>query len=296
MFRTAIDEMNHQIHVKESKEILQYNRKRIYKLPKKFEYLQLALEPMVEQLLLDIIAYWLKKDCIGYGSHGMVYFLSTHNGTYAVRKKTTRGVTNRYINYLCALGLLKKLEQRIMYGYDQRERRYLRKNIITIVNRNHLKYDKNQNLEPINTFEVFKYTTEVLEECNKRAERLLNAKITPGNISYNQLAINGMEDIAKEIYIKDRKLSVEKKIREYEILVECIDFLISEKGYTTKQEIFDNCQLEDKELEKLFKIFKQKLKESYNYKAPTKEDKEKFELDTDKWILTHKETIKISDS
>jgi len=275
--------------IKEAKEILQYNRKRLYRLPKKYNALSTALNSPVKQDLLDIIAYWLKSDCIAYGSHDMVYFLSTYHGTYAVRKKTTRDVTNKHLNYLCALGLLHKVEQRILYGYENgHERRYMRKGIISDVNRNFLRY-KSWDKEPINTFELFKYTSDVLSVCNDRAERLLKAKITPGNISYKQLAINGLEDIAKEVYLKDKSGAVEKKNREYKILTDCMDFLITEHRYTTKQEILNNCILEDNEIKKLFKIFKNHLSEKYTYKRPTQEQKELFELENDTWIYTFKE-------
>ena len=120
-----------------ARQILSYNRKRIYRLPKKFSYLQEALTPVLQDFLLDIIAFWLKVDCIAYGVHDMVYFLGTQKGTFSVRKKTTTGVTNRYINYLCAIGLLTKIEQKIMEGYD---RRFLRKEVISKVNINVLKY------------------------------------------------------------------------------------------------------------------------------------------------------------
>ena len=70
-----------------AKKILEYNRKRLYEMPRKFAVLEEALKPEVKDFLLKIIAYWLKKDCIAYGRHDMVYFLGTQKGTYEVRKK-----------------------------------------------------------------------------------------------------------------------------------------------------------------------------------------------------------------
>lgn len=275
--------------IKEAKTILEYNRKRLYRLPKKYSSLAAALDSPVKQDLLDIIAYWLKRDCIAYGSHDMVYFLSTHNGTYAVRKKSTKDVTNKRISYLCALGLLQKVEQRILYGYNNgAQRRYLRKGSLSNINRKFLRY-KTWNVRAINTFKVFKYSSDTLDECNRRAERLLAAKITPGNISYNQLAANGLEDIAMDVFKENRAGAVEKKEKEYKILTGCMDFLIAEHGYTTKQEIIDNCLLEDKEIKKLFRIFKINLSDKYIYKRPTEEQKEHFKLENDNWIITAKE-------
>ena len=275
--------------VPEAKNILQYNRKRLYKLPKKFSELQAALKPELMEFLLDTIAFWLKKDCIAFGKHPMVYFLGTFQGTFGVRKKQTKGVTNRYINYLCALGLLKKLPQIVVFKYEQgRERKVYGKNNLSKVSINVLKYDKNLEKRGLNTFEVIKYTSEHLEECNCRAKKLLEQNITPGNISYNQLAINGLEDIAKEVYLEERDGAVEKKEREYKLLLECIEFLIEQNGYATKEDIFVNWELKDTEIKKLFVIFKNSLWQRYTYKRPTAEQKQQFSLENDNWIITRK--------
>lgn len=269
----------------EARKILNYNRKRLYKIPKKYAELQEVLTPPLYEFLLDIISFWLKVDCISYGSHDMVYFLGTQKATYKVRKKTTKGVTNRYINYLSAIGLLKKIEQVIVYDD---KRRFFRKNVISKVNINLLKYDTNYSKQPLNTFELTKYTTHLLDICNQRAKRLLKANITTGNISYNQLAINGLEDIAKEIYLQSRDLSVEKKEKEYNILIQCMDFFIQKQGYTTKQEIYKNCPFPQNEIDKIFKIFKNDILAKYTYKPPNKEEKKEYGLTGDKWIIIKK--------
>ena len=272
-----------------AKKILEYNRKRLYEMPRKFAVLEEALKPEVKDFLLKIIAYWLKKDCIAYGSHHMVYFLGTQKGTYAIRKRTTKGVTNRYINYLCALGLLKKIEQQIFYGYDTKERRYFRKNFISKININMLRYNFDPEKEPYNTFELIKYTSEVLECCCERAERLLSKNITPGNISYNQLALNGLEDIAKEVYLEDREYAENKKKREYSKLLEVTEFVIGQKGYATKEDIFTNLDFGDNEIKRVFAIFKNDFYSRYNYRRPTVEQKEQFNLTNDNWIITKKQ-------
>lgn len=275
-----------------AKKILEYNRKRLYEMPRKFAVLEEALKPEVKDFLLKIIAYWLKKDCIAYGRHDMVYFLGTQKGTYEVRKKQTRGVTNRYINYLCALGLLKKLKQEITYGYDsynKTARRFFNKRRLTKININMLRYNFDPDKEPYNTFELIKYTSEVLECCCERAERLLSKNITPGNISYNHLALNGLEDIAREVYLEDREGAVGKKQREYYMLLEVAEFIIGQKGYTTKEEICTNLELTDNEIKKVFAIFKNDFYSRYNYRRPTAEQKKLFNLENDNWIITKKQ-------
>ena len=273
-------------HRQRAKAILNYNRKKLYKLPKKFNHLQEALTPAVMSFLLDIIAFWLKVDCLAYGKHEIVYFLGTHTGTYKVRRRTTKGVTNRYLNYLCAIGLLQKIKQIIPEGYDQKERRFFRKDCTARVNINLMKYDRNYKKEPFNTFELVPYTTELLQNCNENAKRLQDARITPGNISYNNLCVNGLEDIAKRVYLKNRELSVEKKNREYQYLVACIDALIEVNGYTTKEEVSAHMLLSDNEIKKLFVIFKNDWQKLYQYKAPNKEEKELYQIDGSSWIIT----------
>lgn len=273
----------------EANKILHYNRKRLYRIieTNKYSFLNEALAPEVRQFLLDLIAFWMKTKCIAFGSHDKVYFIGTKKGTYDVRKKQTTSVTNRYLNYLCALGLLKKIEQPIPKMSGRTKRRFMRKINISNVSRNIMRY-KSTNIRAINTFDLVKYTPEVLKSCNDQAQRILRSGLTRGNISYNYLAINGLEDIAHNVYNEDKSFSVAKKEHEYDQLIECIDFLIKQKGYATKKDIFDNLCLDDSEINKLYVIFKKRLGERYNYKRPTNGQKEQFNLKNDNWIITKK--------
>ena len=68
----------------------------------------------------------------------------------------------------------------------------------------------------------------------------------------------------------------------------CIDFLIEQHGYATKEDIYNNWELKDSEMDKLFVIFKNDLAQRYNYKRPTADQKKEFNLENDKWIITKK--------
>lgn len=276
---------NDKIARAEAKKILEYNIKRLYGLSfNKYPDLYKALRGDVGEFLRNIINFWKSKEqAILSINKEPVYFLGTYIGTRTVRKKTTSGVTNKWLNYLCAIGLLNKIEQPISYTSN---RRVLRR--LTGVNRNMLSYNYNDDIEPINTFKVEKYTSEFLSECNKNAKRLNDHNITAGNMSYNQLALNGLKDIAIRVYLKDKELMEAKKLRELKIVEECMDALIEAQGYTTKQEIYDNLDIEAGEIDKIFRIFKSHLWESRTYKRPTREEKEILNIDGDKWIIQKK--------
>lgn len=269
----------------QAKEVLNYNIKKLYRLSfKKYPYLYKALRGDVGQFLRDIINFWRSKDKAILCKLGKpAYFLGTQMGTRTVRKKTTSSVTNKWLNYLCAIGLLNKIEQPVIYEPYRRNLRQL-----TGVNRNMLSYNYNADIEPINTFRVEKYTEEFLCECNENAKKLHEHNITAGNIGYNQLALNGLKDMAVKVYKKERNLSESKKLRELSKVESCIDFLIELNGYTTKQEIYDNLDIDDNEIDKVFRIFKERLWENRTYKAPTKQDREEFGLESGCWIIKNK--------
>lgn len=277
--------MRTKIDKSEAKEILDYNINRIYRLSsKKYPELCRALHGEIGEFLRGIINFWRRKEsAINSRTNDAVYFLGTQMGTRTVRKKTTYGVTNKWLNYLCAIGLLNKIEQKVYYTSARRDLRTL-----TGVNRNLLSYNYNADVEPINTFKVEKYTEEFLCECNENAKKLHEHNITAGNNSYNQLALNGLKDIAVRVYQEERELSENKKLRNLEKVESCIDALINANGYTTKKEIYDNLDISDNEIDKVFRIFKTRLFENRTYRVPTKQDKERFGLESSCWIIKNK--------
>ncbi len=285
----------------EAEIILNYNRKKLYKLKDlkhKYPCLRKALTPELYQFLLDVIAFWLSREKslnTVYDKHYYTYFLGTQKGTVDVRARTTQGVTNRYISYLCALGLLEKNHQIIRYKPNRR----ILNRCITKVNANFLKYKTETygkqfaNLHPINSFLVIPYTPEYLDVCEQRAAALLQQNITQGNISYNMLAVNDLEDLAVTVYGKHRPYSTAKKYKQFAILKTCMNDLASEKGYTTKAEIYqsvnnylsDDCKpLSERDLKILFRIFKNHIARVWIYKPAAAEERRRYDYHENRWI------------
>ena len=273
----------------EAKEILAYNVKRLYNLSfNKYPYLYRTLRSDLQKFLIRVINYWASRDNAILSRTGhVVYFLGTQKGTVEIRNKTTKGVTNRWINYLCAMGLLNKSEQPVI---RTPRRRVLRN--VTGVNRSMLAYSYNDRLRPINTFKVEKYTTEFLMSCDERTRKLQEKGVTPGNISYNMLALNGLRDIAEKVYLESREMSELKKLTEVKQLTFYMDSLIAKKGYTTKQELFEvleaKCNIHRTETKKLFALFKNELWIDRTYKAPSNMEKELYKLKNGCWIIKNK--------
>ena len=79
-----------------------------------------------------------------------------------------------------------------------------------------------------------------------------------------------------------------KKERECKRLLSCIDDKCTTNGYTTKQELTSALQIKREELDKLFGIFKDTIKERYSYKAPNRIEKDTFSLQDNTWIIIKK--------
>jgi hypothetical protein len=273
------------IATKEARGILQKNERKLYRLnSRKYSELCFAIHGELEEFLHSVIRFWIERESCVMKNGKLVYFLGTRKATYEVRKKTTMDVTNRWLNYLCAIGLLKKTRQSVKY--TERKKRIARKRYgkkgkipVTVL----------EKIKPLNTFEVIEYTPELFKSYNERARLLREKNITAGNMSYNMLALNGLVDIAEEVYLERRKLAEQKKLREAKILVRYMDSFIEQKGYTTKQEILFSMKREQEisqtEVKRLFTIFQNEIWQTRTYKAPTKKDREEYGLNGYGWII-----------
>lgn len=277
----------HQQTTDEAKKILASNQQKLKRLnSRKYLYLCGLLRSDVGKFLDDILSYWLKRDkCIRNIKGNPFFFLGTHAATFKVRRRTTTAVSNRWLNYLCAVGLLTKSRYNTQFTAGKLKLTdKSRRQKMTKSQRQKLKL----NIKPINTFKVIAYNPDLFKACEERV-RLLKAKgITPGNISYLTLTENGLRDIAKEVFLEERLLAEEKKQREYEELVGLLDSLIDLNGYTTKQEVKDNSRLPDKEIDTLFKLYGKRLKQTRKYKPPTQAEIELFGLTDRKFIWIKK--------
>ena len=274
-----------------AQKILKKNLSKLYKLnSRRYMELQGAIRGELGEFLRGIFNFWMKRETCMLKRGKMVYFLGTRKATYAIRKKTTTGVTNRWLNYLCALGLLKKTK--LTVGYTRRSAK--------IAVRRTKKRNRNSRvpmylrdmIRDLNTFEVQEYTPELLDLSNERAKLLKMKNITSGNISYNMLALNGLGDIAEEVYLERRYLSEEKKLRECRLLVKYMDSLIERNGYVTKAalyELMDSLHgINKNEVDRLFVLFQNELWLTRIYKPPTQNEVEKFGLKNREYIMVFK--------
>lgn len=258
-------------------EIVQKNINTIYKLPEKYRYLTHYLSGDLRTTLLNTLNF-LKDKKIILDRHKYMFFLSDSLLTVRVRKKKSQtGTSNRHINLLCALGLFRKEFQSIYHD------------ALIDVNRNFL--EDNFSKRPINVFSFRLLTEKELQRCEDRAKKLYTAGVTTGRMSFAYLMINGLGDLAKEVYPKNNRLSPELKKKEFKELLEVLEKCIDTYGYCTVQMLKDNLPYPDQEIDQLRRIFKQRLEEKYNYKRPTTEQIERWNLPDQKFVYTKKEKV-----
>lgn len=262
-----------------AKEIINENRYIIYHLPKKYSYLGRLLEDeRVKNTLLSIYKFISNKEIIIY-KHKYEFFLSTQQIS-KIRKKTGAGTANRYINFLCCIGLINKQYQYLDINGEADKTELTNINYSFMLNNSDRK-----NNRPINTFYFRRYSQKELDRLEQRAKLLIQKNITPSNVSSNVLKANDCEDIANEVYYANDKRAITKKKNELKVLLSEIEKLIKYKGYAKKADIK---QFDRVELDKLFKIFKRQISEKYIYKAPNKAEKAEFKLKDNTWIIRRK--------
>lgn len=262
--------------VESAKTIIEYNRNILYHVPAKYKYINEYLKGSLRETLFAVFKFISDKQII-IANHKYIFFADNKTLTYKVRKKSSgEATTSRHMNLLCALGLFNK----------QYQSKY--KDELINVNRNFF----NENPEKkrsINVYSFRKYDSQELKRINERAERLLNVNVTTGNFCQSMLACHGLEDLANESLPSNNRNAPERKITEFQELLYVMDYIVDAQGYATKQSVRDNLLIDDKELDKLFKIFRQDIADSFNYKRPTKVQMQRWGLTTLKFIYTRKD-------
>lgn len=265
--------------IESGQEIAERNIERIYRFPKRYEITKEYLDRYDGSLrttLLSVLNYAKGLNLI-IDKHRYEFIVDNDTLTYKVRRKSGgKATTNRHMNFLCALGFFKKVYQSKGNG-----------NILKI-NLNFLR-EHPEMKRPISVFSFHAYTDKDLERIEDRAKRLKDAGITSGNISQNQLALNGLQDIAEEIYFANDRTAPDRKAQEAAVLFVLIGELVDCYGYASKQMIYDNLLLENEEIDKLLRIYKLQLKELYKYASPTKEEMQRWDLKDRKYIYKQKE-------
>lgn len=254
--------------------IIKTNRAVVYHVPAAYPYIKAYLDVELKSTILAVYRFINRLDELIIYRNRFCFFMDSKRLTYGVRKKAGGEATSsRYINLLCAIGLLNK-------QYQSAE---------DTIEINRLFMAESGATRPINVFYIRKYSERELERIEGRAERLYHAGITRGNISFNNLILHGLRDIATEVYPMNDRTAPERKLDELADLIQCIDFLISEQGYTTRQQVHEYLPINDREIDKLFKLFKGDLEQVYSYSRPTAQDKAEFNLIDNKFIYKRRE-------
>jgi hypothetical protein len=261
--------------------IIEDNRQKLYHLSKKkYPCINHYLNTSLYDTLLKTMKF-IKKVRVIIEKGKYIFFIDSIRLTYAVRKKNGgTGTSNRHINLLCAIGLLNKLPQ----NKDEEDTLRINKDFL----RKQATLASPRKIAPINTFYFKPYTEQELQRCEERASRLMQAGVRAGNMSFNMLSINGLEDIADEVYPLNNRSAPERKNAEFKTLLYVIEFLIEQQGYATRQQVTDtlSIEIEKKEIERVFRIYRAQLAERYNYKRPTAEQVSQWFLPDHKFIYT----------
>lgn len=264
--------------VESAHEIVEYNINRIYHLPKKrYEAIHHFLDRgTLRRTLLNILNFIKDKQII-IDKHRYNFILDTDSLTHKVRRKSSGRVTsNSHFNLLCCMGLLNKVYQ----SYER--------DIILEANRQFI--EGTGNAIPINVFSFRRYTEQELDRIEERSQRLMQAGVTIGNVTYNYLCINGCKDIANEVYFSNNPAAPRKKRREFEIVLPVIEALVEQKGYTNREEIQGSIKdIPAEEVDSILRIFRNEIKEQFEYRRPRQKEIERWGLKNKKYIYVKRE-------
>lgn len=261
---------------KSRKNLIEYNRKIIYYVPRKYKYLNEYLKnSWLRDTLLKVYSFIADKEMI-IANHKYLFFADNTTLSYRIRNSSGTATTSRHMNLLCALGLF------------QKHRQSKNKGELIKINENFFK-SKPYARRSINVYSVRKYTEKELKRIESRARRLYEAHITAGNFSQSMLALNGLENIAIEVLPYNDRMTPVQKLEEYKKLVAVLNYIVKQKDYALKEDVYNNLNLPDAEIDKLFKIFKNDISKDYCYKRPTKQQIKEFNLQSLKFIYTKRE-------
>lgn len=265
---------------------IEANRKILYHIPSGYPAIRYYLESGYLRDTLFAIYRFLRKQYtkqdgdnhIIIDRHRYEFFVDNRRLSFGIRNSSGTGTSNRHINFLCAMGIFRKIPQTEETAIQ--------------VNKNWKAGHPDKRY--INVFSFREMTQQELDRIEKRSERLKHAGITAGNMSFNQLwlAITDLQDIATEVYPdrRTRQNYAETPLyRQFQLLRQCINVLIDSYGYATKELINDNLTLPKPQIDKLFRIFREHLKREYQYKRPNKKEQERFNLQKQQYIFIRKE-------
>ena len=282
-------------------QIIKNNIKVLYHIDK-YAYLKtalksdkrLAIEP--KKLLYNILNFLKDKELIYDKNNDKWCFFLTTDTITELRKKDkyekieymhqqflsrNKATSNHYINYLSALGVINKMYQPFYMSYADILQ-------LTEINRRFLLNNLEKSI-PINFFYIEPYTKNKLEEMEERAKRILQAKLTPGKAwSKATLQARNLGDIAEELYRRNNDV-IAYKTDVFDYMCYVIDRCIEIKGYARKEDLSNNMLVDDKTIENIRMVFKPRLSDKYYYKRATKQQRENYGINDNKFIFTVKE-------
>lgn len=279
--------------IERNKKIITHNRKVVYSLNRKkkqYPYLNKLFTGEVRKLYLKVM-----KFIVGKNTNNENFRIKIHLSTSQIidlRKKGSESTANHYINFLCAMGFLRKIPQDRLpdklkkYGFEPR----LTKTNRTFLKKKKLECPENPYFEPINVFEIFKLTDERLAKIEQRCRVLDEHKITKGNVSKVTLEARGLYNIAEEV-LETTVSKYPKRLEQYQQIKAFLMHEIDGKGYATMKDIYDNVIIvSDRERnESVIKKVLSQLREDFNkdfkYSAPTADEKERYGLQFNFWII-----------
>ncbi len=103
-----------------------------------------------------------------------------------------------------------------------------------------------------------------------------------------------MPEIAEEIYETTRSKYLER-LDQYEVIRNFLNDEIAQKGYATKKDIYDTVSFTGSKkrnqaiINKCLSQFGENFKRDFKYSQPTKEEKEKYNLEFSFWIIRERE-------
>ena len=262
--------------VESAHEIIEYNRNVLYHIPAKYKYLREYLSGSLRDTLFSVLKFISDKRIV-IADHKYIFFADNTTLTHRARKKSSgMATTSRHMNLLCAIGLINK-------QYQSKT-----KDKLIEVNKNFFANNPDRQ-RSINVYSFRRYDNRELKRIEERAERLALAGVTSGNFSQSMLVLHGLEDLSNEVLPKNNRNAPQRKAVEYQELLCVLNYIVDSKGYATKEQIRDNLLIDDKELDKVFRIFRRDIGEQFYYKRPTKQQIKQWELKTLKFIYTKKE-------
>lgn len=145
---------------------------------------------------------------------------------------------------------------------------------------------------PVSMYILPKLTTERMDFINRQIGMLKDHAVYPNNCCADLLLSEGLDYDCNRVYFNKYGDSLNRKEELWSVLCRQIEKCIDAKGYVYKENLLTLFRTESGATKYMFdllwKMFIIRGRSQYQFKAPTKEDRERFSLTSGKYILTRK--------